>query len=443
MVVLHSPSLTVERPGLPAVAGRRRRCSRPTRPSRASRRRSRRSICQRRPHRGRDRPAPRAHPNEMVPPPTGSRGRCALGTATVAVNLTGASGMWSDFNEANREAMLKSELFSWPVTLAILVLAFGSLVAAGLPLMLTIVGLVASAGVLYLGTLFADLDLGDELRADVRARARHRLRAVHRRCASAARSSAQGLTPVDAVGATMDTAGKAVLFSGRHGAGLALGGDARAEPGLPLDGARDHGRGRLRPRRDADAAAGGARRSSGRGSTSVACPGCTRASTARRGSRAGRAALAPAAALRRSGAVVVLLALAAAGARAADGHAVDQGRARASDPSRVGYTQVRPPSAPARPARCRSSRPRRDADARSRPLRRPTPGIAAVMPRSAGRPTALALIQAVPSQNPSDPAVGATVDRLRADAAARRAGRRRGRREPRPRERRSPTRRRW
>ena len=34
----------------------------------------------------------------------------------VAVNLTGASGMWSDFNQANREAMLKSELISWPVT---------------------------------------------------------------------------------------------------------------------------------------------------------------------------------------------------------------------------------------------------------------------------------------------------------------------------------------
>ena len=48
--------------------------------------------------------------------------------------------------------MMKSELFSWPVTLAILVLAFGSLVAAGLPLMLTILGLVASAGLLALLT---------------------------------------------------------------------------------------------------------------------------------------------------------------------------------------------------------------------------------------------------------------------------------------------------
>ena len=52
----------------------------------------------------------------------------AVATTDVSVSLTGASGMWSDFNEANRSAMLKSELYSWPVTLVILTLAFGSLV---------------------------------------------------------------------------------------------------------------------------------------------------------------------------------------------------------------------------------------------------------------------------------------------------------------------------
>ncbi len=75
------------------------------------------------------------------------------------VSLTGASGMWSDFNEANKTAMMKSELISWPVTLGILLLAFGSLVAAGLPLMLTILGLVASAGSLYLGTQVLDISI--------------------------------------------------------------------------------------------------------------------------------------------------------------------------------------------------------------------------------------------------------------------------------------------
>ncbi len=77
----------------------------------------------------------------------------ALGTSGVQVQLTGAAGMWSDFNAANRSAMLKSEVISWPVTLGILLLAFGSLVAAGLPLMLTMLGLASAAGMLYLGAL--------------------------------------------------------------------------------------------------------------------------------------------------------------------------------------------------------------------------------------------------------------------------------------------------
>ena len=76
----------------------------------------------------------------------------AAGTPSVAVSLTGSPGMWSDFNTANKAAMMKSELLSWPVTMAIIVLAFGSLVAAGLPLLLTILGLVASAGLLSLLT---------------------------------------------------------------------------------------------------------------------------------------------------------------------------------------------------------------------------------------------------------------------------------------------------
>src|SRR6185312_6697654 len=74
-------------------------------------------------------------------------------------NLAGTPGLWSDFNQANKSAMLKSELISWPVTMAILVLAFGSLVAAGLPLMLTITGLIASAGLLFLGTLISPISI--------------------------------------------------------------------------------------------------------------------------------------------------------------------------------------------------------------------------------------------------------------------------------------------
>ena len=154
-------------------------------------------------------------PNGMVAAADGLKSDLAAAAAPgVEAHLTGAAGMWSDFNEANREAMMKSELFSWPVTLAILVLAFGSLVAAGLPLMLTITGLVLSAGLLYLGTtllpisiwamnfamMFA-LALGIDYALFVVMRFRNAL-------------FGQRLEPAEAVGATMDTAGKAVLFSG-------------------------------------------------------------------------------------------------------------------------------------------------------------------------------------------------------------------------------------
>ena len=138
----------------------------------------------------------------------------ALGTEQVQVALTGASGMWSDFNEANRAAMMRSELFSWPVTLGILVLAFGSLVAAGLPLLLTMLGLLASAGSLFLLTklspisiwamnfaLMFALALGIDYALFIVFRFRNALFGQHE-------------NRVDAVEETMDTAGKAVLFSG-------------------------------------------------------------------------------------------------------------------------------------------------------------------------------------------------------------------------------------
>ena len=156
-----------------------------------------------------------ADPNAMVDAADRLKTRLADAAGPgVAVNLTGASGMWSDFNQANREAMLKSEFISWPVTMAILVLAFGSLVAAGLPLMLTIVGLIASAGLLYLGTLVSPISIWAmnfalmfalALGIDYALFLVVRFRAAH---------FGEELSPVEAVATTMDTAGKAVLFSG-------------------------------------------------------------------------------------------------------------------------------------------------------------------------------------------------------------------------------------
>jgi RND superfamily putative drug exporter len=141
----------------------------------------------------------------------------ALGTDTIDVLPTGQSMLWSDFNHANHDAMMKAEMMSWPVTLLILVLAFGSLVAAGLPLMLTLAGLVASAGALVLlnmvtpisvwamnfALMFA-LALGIDYALFLVARFRDALR-PH----GGSRPSTR-----DAVAVTYATAGKAVLLSG-------------------------------------------------------------------------------------------------------------------------------------------------------------------------------------------------------------------------------------
>jgi RND superfamily putative drug exporter len=143
-----------------------------------------------------------------------------LSTNTVSVQLTGSSALWANFNKVNHSAMIKSEVLSWPVTMIVLVIAFGSLVAAGLPLMLTLVGLLTAAGALVLTTHIAPvsiwalnfammfaLALGIDYALFIVVRFRT---ALHARAHNPDRVSAS----VDAIAETMGTAGKAVAFSG-------------------------------------------------------------------------------------------------------------------------------------------------------------------------------------------------------------------------------------
>ena len=137
----------------------------------------------------------------------------AAATDGVQLALTGSAAVWSQFNEENKAAMLRSEITSWPLTLAVLLIAFGSVAAAGIPLLLSILGLIAAAGALWIGSrltgitiwamnfaLMFALAVGIDYALFVVVRFRAALRA--------------GRTPVDAVGETMDSAGKAVLVSG-------------------------------------------------------------------------------------------------------------------------------------------------------------------------------------------------------------------------------------
>ena len=161
-----------------------------------------------------------AGPNAMVKAAQSLAGPLGkLGSGRVSVTLTGDSALWANFNSANHSAMMRSEMLSWPVTMAILAIAFGSLVAAGLPLMLTMAGLLVAAGALVLANhvapvsiwalnfaLMFALALGIDyaLFLVVRFRA-----ALHRRGAV----PGDRATSIAAVAETMATAGKAVAFS--------------------------------------------------------------------------------------------------------------------------------------------------------------------------------------------------------------------------------------
>ncbi len=327
----------------------------------------------------------------------------------VSVSLTGASGMWSDFNTANRKAMMKSELYSWPVTLGILVLAFGALVAAGLPLMLTILGLLASAGLLAILTHGFEISIWAmnfalmfalALGIDYALFVVNRFRGAY---------FGSRLPAREAVAVTMDTAGKAVLFSG-----LTVLVSLSAVMLVPSPAFRSMSLGimlsvvfvllatltllpavlaKLGPRVDSLSlrwAHSGEHRS---------------AAFARWGSRLWRHPhlFGPAATL-----LLVLLALPVLGLKTGmpSIKVVPSG-----DPSRVGYTQVQQAFGTGAPGSLQIVVPQPQAAAAAAVARR-DPGIAAVSPPQTGA-GGLALVQATPKTDPSSPTVGRTIDRLR------------------------------
>jgi RND superfamily putative drug exporter len=336
-----------------------------------------------------------------------------LSSGDVQVHLTGASGMWSDFNEANRSAMMKSEVISWPVTLGILLVAFGSLVAAGLPLMLTMIGLASAAGLLYLGTLVTPISIWAMNFALMFALALgidYALVVVHR-----FRGALFGhrLSAVDATAVTMDTAGKAVLFSG---ATVLI--SLSAVMLVPSPAFRSMSLGimlavifvlaatltllpavlaRLGPRVDRLAlpwAHSGEHRS---------------ARFARWGERLWRQPV-------RWGLVALVAVVGLALPVTQLQTAMPSIKVvPPSDASRVGYEQVQAAFGPGATGPLQIVTPAGQAGA-VRQIAGQDAGVAAVMPVQTGG--GHALITAIPRQDPSNPAVGRTIDRLRAELPA-------------------------
>jgi RND superfamily putative drug exporter len=161
-----------------------------------------------------------ANSNKMVEAADSVEPKLAtLSSSGVTVTLTGDSALWADFNTANRSAMLRSEMLSWPVTIIILVIAFGSLVAAGLPLLLTMAGLLVAAGALVITTKFTPVSiwaLNFALMFALALGIDYALFLVMRFRSALKR---RGANPGDreaivaSITETVDTAGKAVAFS--------------------------------------------------------------------------------------------------------------------------------------------------------------------------------------------------------------------------------------
>lgn len=139
----------------------------------------------------------------------------AAATGDVAVYVTGSSPLNAAVVEQEDRDLARAESIGLPIALLVLIIAFGSLVAAGLPLLAGIAALVTAFGVLGAASYLTSFDvfvqavvtmIGLALGID------YCLFAVTRQRAELA--AHPGRPIADSVGATMATAGKAVLFSG-------------------------------------------------------------------------------------------------------------------------------------------------------------------------------------------------------------------------------------
>jgi RND superfamily putative drug exporter len=73
--------------------------------------------------------------------------------------VTGEWPVWSDFNAINEQALHKAELLSGLPSLILLFVAFGMLIAAGLPLLLALVGIAVGFATLHLLTAITPLSV--------------------------------------------------------------------------------------------------------------------------------------------------------------------------------------------------------------------------------------------------------------------------------------------
>ena len=126
--------------------------------------------------------------------------------------VTGEWPVWSDFNKTNEEALHKAELLSGIPTMLLLLFAFGTVIAAGLPLMLSLAGIAVGFAALHLlgnttplsvwsmnFSMMIGLAVGIDYSLFIVSRYRE--------------EREDGHDAVDAIANTLSTAGKAVFLS--------------------------------------------------------------------------------------------------------------------------------------------------------------------------------------------------------------------------------------
>jgi RND superfamily putative drug exporter len=127
-------------------------------------------------------------------------------------DATGEWAVWHDFNVINEQALHKAELLSGLPTLLLLFIAFGSAIAAGLPLLLALSGIAVGFGLLNLGTAVTPLSVWSmnfSMMIGLAVGIDYSLFIVSRY----RDERGAGKAPLDAIAATMATAGKAVFLS--------------------------------------------------------------------------------------------------------------------------------------------------------------------------------------------------------------------------------------
>lgn len=132
--------------------------------------------------------------------------------AGAEADTTGEWAVWHDFNTLNEKALHKAELLSGLPTMILLFIAFGSAIAAGLPLLLALAGIAVGFALLHLGTdvtplsvwamnfsMMIGLAVGIDYSLFIVSRYRE--------------EREDGKSAVDGIAATLATAGKAVFLS--------------------------------------------------------------------------------------------------------------------------------------------------------------------------------------------------------------------------------------